>query len=147
MRIYVASSWRNIEQPEVVEMLRADGHEVYDFRRPHLGPGARGVGFHWRDIDPEWGAWTPEQFRDALTHPTARDGYMSDRAGMDWAECCVLVTPSGRSSHLEAGFMAGQGKPVIVLLRPGEPELMYDLLTTLCTTFGELLKAAAQVPA
>jgi hypothetical protein len=32
MKIYVASSWRNTYQPEVVQKLRAMGHQVYDFR-------------------------------------------------------------------------------------------------------------------
>ncbi len=30
MKIYVASSWRNQFQQEVVALLRAEGHEVYD---------------------------------------------------------------------------------------------------------------------
>ena len=42
-RIYVASSWRNKYQPEVVAALRKAGHEVYDFRNPKDNPG----GFHW----------------------------------------------------------------------------------------------------
>ena len=46
-KIYVASSWRNPYFPEVVEALRAAGHEVYDFRNPPHG----GAGFHWTDID------------------------------------------------------------------------------------------------
>lgn len=29
MKIYVASSWRNLAQPGVVTMLRKTGHEVY----------------------------------------------------------------------------------------------------------------------
>ena len=33
MKIYVAASWRTETQPEVVDALRANGHEVYDFRR------------------------------------------------------------------------------------------------------------------
>ena len=33
-RIYVASSWRNKYQPEVVAALRKAGHGVYDFRNP-----------------------------------------------------------------------------------------------------------------
>ena len=37
MRIYVASSWRCEFQPEVVQKLRALGHEVYDFRGPGDG--------------------------------------------------------------------------------------------------------------
>lgn len=37
MKIYVASSWRNERQPEVVEHLRSFGYEVYDFRNPAPG--------------------------------------------------------------------------------------------------------------
>lgn len=33
-KIYVASSWRNPYQPEVVAALRKTGYEVYDFRNP-----------------------------------------------------------------------------------------------------------------
>lgn len=33
-KIYVASSWRNQHQPQVVSFLREQGHEVYDFRHP-----------------------------------------------------------------------------------------------------------------
>lgn len=36
-KIYVASSWRNSHQPAVVQALRADGHDVYDFRNPAPG--------------------------------------------------------------------------------------------------------------
>lgn len=32
--IYVASSWRNPYYPEVVNRLKAEGHDVYDFRNP-----------------------------------------------------------------------------------------------------------------
>ena len=44
-KIYVASSWRNKYYPEVVQALRAAGHEVYDFRNPPHG----GNGFRWTD--------------------------------------------------------------------------------------------------
>lgn len=56
MRIYVASSWRNAFQPSVVDALRADGHDVYDFRHPPTdGDGADG--FSWREVDPTWQDW------------------------------------------------------------------------------------------
>ena len=145
MRLYVASSWRNEQQPVLVELLRAAGHEVYDFRHPHLGPGKRGMGFHWSAIDPYWESWSAWQFRDALTHQVAVDGFSSDRAGMEWAEVGLLLLPCGRSAHLEAGWMAGRGKPVFGLLMdygPDDPpELMYGLLDQLCVTDGELLSA------
>ncbi len=57
MKIYVASSWRNTRQPEVVEALRARGHEVYDFRHP--APGNEG--FSWKAIDGGWQSWSSEQ--------------------------------------------------------------------------------------
>ena len=142
-RLYVASSWRNMHQPGIVALLREAGHEVYDFRSPHLGPGKRGVGFQWASIDPGWQHWTVYQYRDALRVPEAQDGYLADLAGMEWADACVLVLPSGRSSHSEAGWMAGRGKRVIVHIpEPVEPELMYLLFDALTLNDGELLKEA-----
>jgi hypothetical protein len=44
-RIYLASSWRNPHQPMLVDLLRKDGHEVYDFRNP---PNLNG--FAWPQI-------------------------------------------------------------------------------------------------
>ena len=142
-KIYLASSWRNAEQPLMVEFLRAAGHEVYDFRHPHLGPGKRGVGFQWSRVDPAWESWTSEQYRDALKHPEACDGFAADLAGMQWADTCVLLLPCGRSAHTEAGWMAGQGKEVLAVLRPGEPELMYGLFDRLVISDEELIGALA----
>nr|DAI36486.1 MAG TPA: Nucleoside deoxyribosyltransferase [Caudoviricetes sp.] len=45
-KIYVASSWRNQHQPQVVSFLREQGHEVYDFRHP-----AGKTGFQWSQIE------------------------------------------------------------------------------------------------
>jgi hypothetical protein len=135
VKIYVASSWRNAHQPSVVEHLRSAGHEVYDFRNPPHGDS----GFAWSDIDPDWQTWTPKQWREALKHPLAVDGFKSDRDGMEWAEACVLVLPSGRSSHLEAGWMIGKGKRCAVFApEPVEPDLMVGLCDGFVTTFDEL---------
>ena len=144
-RIYVASSWRNPEQPELVEVLRSAGHEVYDFRHPNLGRG-NDDGFRWSEIDEAWEQWTPAAYREALYHPVAEEGFGADFDAMQWADTCVLLTPSGRSAHLEAGWMSGAGKHVLVLLRPGEPELMYRLLGALCLTPAELLEEIEQLP-
>lgn len=123
MKIYVASSWRNEQQAVVVRALREFGHEVYDFRNPPLGDR----GFHWSDISAKWQAWTPAEFQAALSHPIAVAGYQSDQDGMVWADACVLVMPCGRSAHLEAGWFVGAGKPCLILLSNGDPELMYKM--------------------
>lgn len=124
MKIYVASSWRNSYQETVVAELRNNGHEVYDFKNPPHGDG----GFAWSDIDPNWQNWNTEQYNRALKHPIAQKGFNSDFDGMKWADCCVLVLPSGRSANTEAGWMKGVGKKVFVFSPVAqEPELMYAL--------------------
>lgn len=149
LRVYVASSWRNPYQPEVVRALRADGHEVYDFREP--APG--NVGFSWSQLDsslpvgPADLVLPAEQIREMLDHPVADDGFALDMGALNWCEACVLVLPCGRSAHLEAGWAAGHGKVTVALLDDGEPDLMWKMLDHLCVRLYEvrnvLLAAAA----
>lgn len=135
MKIYVASSWRNEQQPAVVVALRKIGADVYDFRNP--APG--NTGFHWSEIDPEWKTWNPNTYREALQSPIAREGFNRDAKALEACDICVLVLPSGRSAHIEAGFAAGMGKVLITLLAPGEPELMYLLGQFICVELSEVV--------
>ena len=122
MRIYVASSWRNILQPYIVGLLRGLGHDVYDFKNP--GPGK--VGFSWAEIDGDWKYWTPAEYREALQHPIAAAGYKSDIDALRACDACVLLLPSGRSASWEFGYAMGQGKRgVVAQFCTVEPELMY----------------------
>jgi len=135
-RIYVASSWKNPLQPEIVAALRAAGHHVYDFRNPRPGDH----GFHWSEIDPYYRSWTPADYRRALAHPLAQASFESDSAAIDWADLCVLVLPCGRSAHLEAGYCVGAGKPLFILmLENQERELMYKFATAICLDVDDLL--------
>ena len=138
-KIYVASSWRNALQPSIVRLLREAGHEVYDFRNP--APGQHG--FAWSEVNPNWLAWTPEQFVHDLYagNPAVERGFAFDKDALDWADTCVLVLPCGRSAHLEAGYAAGQGKLTLFYLHPDkfEPELMYLLGHGCVTSPTELL--------
>lgn len=135
MKIYVASSWRNLLQPAIVHLLRRCGHDVYDFRNPAPGVG----GFGWSEIDPNWKAWTPEQYRDALQHPIAERGWTHDIEALRSCDACVLVLPSGRSASWEFGYAMGQGKrAAVVMLEAQEPELMYrgaEILSSLDEVF------------
>lgn len=135
MKIYVASSWRNDYQQEVLKKLREAGHEVYDFKNP-----PNSIGFKWSDIDPDWENWTNEQYREALKHPIAERGFSNDFNGMQWADCCVMVMPCGRSAHAEAGWMQGNGKFTIVLQpKEAEPELMYKLFELVTDDLSEVI--------
>lgn len=130
MKIYVASSWRNILQPAIVVMLRRCGHEVYDFRNP--APGNNG--FSWRSIDPNWERWTPDENRKGIEHPIAKAGFDLDMNALRECEACVLVLPSGRSASFEFGWAIGAGKRgAVVMFESCEAELMYrgnPILTT-----------------
>ncbi len=135
MRIYVASSWRNQRQPSVVIELRKDGFEVYDFREPAPGLG----GFSWSEIDPDWKQWTTTEMVRAYQHPIARRGFALDMAALALCDACVLVMPCGRSAHLEAGLVLGNGKWVAVLQEEkAEAELVYAACSLVTSSLDEV---------
>lgn len=140
-KIYVASSWRNPTQPDVVAALRLDGHLVYDFRNPCAG----NKGFAWSEIDPEWKAWKATDYVRLLDHPIAKAGFASDFHAMKWADTFVLVLPCGRSAHLELGWACGQGKQTLIITRDGEePELMAKMCDNICTSLDEAREVLAR---
>lgn len=127
-KIYLASSWRNEYQPEILALLRTYGFQVYDFRNPQTGgpPESHDYvvpkeGFSWKQTDPGWGRVTPDiiqRYKKMLEHPVAKQGFNADFRAMKWADTCVLLLPSGRSAHLEAGWMSGSGRRLVVYMPP-----------------------------
>lgn len=143
MKLYVASSWRNPRQPEIVEALRAAGHEAYDFRNPPSGSG-----FSWSQIDPAWASWSVSAYARALEHEIAQAGFDSDFNAMKWADAGVLVLGSGRSAHLEAGYFVGAHKPLVVILDENEfkdgaghsvIELMYKMANAIVVNVDQAI--------
>lgn len=119
-RLYVASSWRNKEQPHVVSTLRADGHEVYDFRAPFNGV----PGFAWSEVKNQ-----PDQVALAADYPVshidmgARHGaLMAARPALaerlhdpDWpgdAKVAGWWLWPGRSPHAREGGRGRDGSHV-----------------------------------
>lgn len=144
--IYLASSWRNEAQPEVLHALRMAGHETYDFRNPadnwrHPKAGDDSGGFRWSDIDPAWKQWTPWAFTQALDTGTADLGFSNDWRAMQYAEVGVLLLPCGRSAHIEAGYFVGHPAKSLHILVPElpEPELMYKMADGIHLTIESLL--------
>jgi len=96
MRIYVASSWRNLLQPAIVHALRRCGHDVYDFRHPKPGDD----GFRWTDVGAPGGYTHGQQiepaiYRQMLAHPRAAEGYASDISHVRDCDAVVAVLPFG----------------------------------------------------
>ena len=134
MKVYAASSWRNPYFDDIRQKMEEAGHEVYDFKCDSH--------FQWSEIDENWNNWTPGEYLPMLDHELAVTGFENDLQAMCWAEVCVLILPSGRSSHLEAGWFIGQDKPVIILLHEDgfEPELMYKMTHHVVTEYKQVLE-------
>ena len=143
LKIYVASSWKNKEfQQLVVKALREEGHEVYDFTNPYPGNN----GFSWTAIDPNWRNWTALQYREALKHPIAQEGFNNDMTALDECELCVLVMPGGRSAGWEFGWAMGAGKKSIVLWKDGEEaDLMFSSVDAIVIDVTGLLDAVHNI--
>lgn len=141
-KIYLASSWRNEMQPQMVRLLRSVGHDTYDFRHP--APG--NFGFHWSEVDCGWQQWTTQGYIEGLNHPVAVEGFANDFHAMSWADTCVLLLPCGRSAHIEAGWMKGAGKDLFIVLDPDEvvPELMYKMADGIFADLNELTERLAR---
>lgn len=145
MKIYLASSWRNPAQEQTLHALRDSGFVVYDFKNP--APDNKG--FSWSATGVrlnEEGKCSPMHLEGGLRRHKAQLGFKYDFDAMKAADACVLLLPSGRSAHLEAGWMAGAGKPVFVYAPAPvaamiEPELMYLCLDKEIITEFDSLRA------
>lgn len=146
-RIYIASSWKNKFQQQLVEELRKRGHKVYDFKHPY-----------GRNDVPVWESVSVTQnlrsayvekclkgkdFKRMLLDRQSIKRFEEHFAVMQDADTCILLLPAGRSSHIEAGHMNGIGKRVFVMDTSKEvtPELMYLALDDYFFDFEELYQA------
>lgn len=133
MKIYIASSWRNQYQSEVVQKLRALGHKVYDFRGPGDGWGGDGEGaggFAWSEVDSAWQSWPSDigRYLRGLEHPRAIEGFKRDMDALRACDACILVNPCGQSAHAELGWACGAGKLTAVYCPAiREPDLMVKM--------------------
>lgn len=130
MRIYVASSWRTTRHPEVVQALREAGHDVYDYRekgRNHVDLGLE------RD-------YSLVELRDLLTGHEVEDILDRDLHNLEEADALVLVLPSGRSAHWEAGSASGFGIVTCLLWEPCEPEFIYGTFDIVANDIQDIIE-------
>jgi hypothetical protein len=150
-KIYIASSWRNMVHAKVVDMLREAGHAIFDYRNPPDFP-VLPKGYPkrvWSAVDPVdpigWEEWSIERFVEELDNPIVRQGYERDMEGLKWCDTLILLLPSGRSAHLEAGYAVGQGKELLIVLNSEDPrfapELMYLMATRVLKDVKDIISA------
>lgn len=142
MKIYMASSWKNEKVVKAVtNILRETGFDVDNFTDNANG---RFV-FHYLEI----GEIHTLNAISFLKDERAQKAFQEDKKWLDWADVVVLVLPAGRSAHLEAGYIKGQGKHLVILspygFPSGEFDVMYGFADLLTTQTSEVMAFLANV--
>lgn len=125
MKVYVAGSFNHQSLCRMVTTVcRAVGHTVYLFCEPstqtyHLSKDIRELG----DAKQLTG-------QTALLNTTVQRIYELNSEELFKADAVVVVLPSGRSAHLEAGWAKGKGRPIYVYgeMKAGEWDAMYCMV-------------------
>jgi hypothetical protein len=160
-KIYIASSWKNKDKVRALAgKLRSLGHEVFDFTDRENRP----KGTDWFNCPADKWDGPPlatMEYKAFLKFATSQHIFTADMSGLHWADTVILYLPSGRSSHMEAGWGAGAGKDLFILgdLPLGEFDSLYflakecyheaelpALLETLANPFGKVVCAWCQSP-
>ncbi len=139
MKIYIASSWKNeIELKQIAQILRNKGHMVDLFCETTNSRTA----FHWSCFVEKEEDLIKYDATSFIKEEKVQKAFIQDKAWLDWAECCILVLPSGRSAHLEAGYAKGQGKKLYILggFEKGEFDVMYGFADILTDNINDIIQ-------
>ncbi len=117
--IYLIGSLRNPDVPKLGNLLRAQGHEVFD---DWFGAGPE-ADDHWQKHETQRGT----SYYDALHGYAAENVFNFDEFHLRRCDTVVLVMPAGKSGHLELGFAIGCGKRGFVAFDrvPDRWDIMY----------------------
>ncbi len=134
MKIYLIGSLRDKRIPEIANELREKtGHEVFD---DWFAPGPR-ADDHWKEYETARG----RSYKEALKGYAATHIFEFDKKHIEDSDIGVLTLPSGKSAHLELGYMLGQGKLGYVLMdEPDRYDVMYQFATGIAFNMEELLR-------
>lgn len=132
--VYVIGSLRNREAViGVGNRLRAEGIEGFD---DWIAPG--------EEADDKWKEYSEargQSYLDALQGWSARHVFEFDKYHLDRCDAAILICPSGKSCHLEFGYVIGSGKPGFVLLdTPDRWDVMYQFSTSIHVGQDEMIK-------
>jgi nucleoside 2-deoxyribosyltransferase len=121
-KIYLASSWKMAETIiELKNALENEGHEVDAF----CDESGDRISFNWSKLGDI--PYADLDAIDMMKHSRVIDAFNEDKKWLDWADTVILVLPSGRSAHLEAGYAKGSGKNLLIYggYEKGEFDVMY----------------------
>jgi hypothetical protein len=134
MIIYLVGSLRNPEIPKYADMLRREGHEVFDDWFA-AGPIADDS---WQEYEKTKGV----HYDEALKSWAAQHVFEFDKHHLNRCDAVVLVMPAGKSGHLELGYAVGIGKKAYVLFdrEPDRWDVMYAFANGVAFDMPTLIK-------
>lgn len=138
--IYLIGSLRNPNVRELANQLRELSFDVFDDWHS-AGPQADDI---WQEYEQQRG----HSYLQALQNLPAQHAFGFDLKHLQRADIGVMLMPTGKSCHLELGYMLGQGKLGYVLFdkEPERWDLMYRFATGLfmdrASLFAELKSIA-----
>lgn len=133
-QIYLIGSLRNPNVPIVANKLRLEGFEVFD---DWFAPGPNADDY-WRDYEKGRG----HTYEEALKGWAGKHIYEFDKYHIDRSDIGVMLMPTGKSGHLELGYMIGCGKPAFICFQE-EPErwdVMYQFAAGVAFSEENLLE-------
>ncbi len=132
---YLIGSLRNTFVPQISKELRTTGVEIFD-NWISVGPQADDF---WKEYEQSKGL----SYLEALDGYSAKHVYNFDKYHLDRSDFGVLVCPSGKSCHLELGYLIGQGKPGYILLDTEDIrwDVMYQFATCVFDKLSDLKEA------
>lgn len=131
IKIYLIGSLRNPEVPKLAEKIRELGFEVFDDWYA-AGPEADDK---WRDYEKA----RSHTYKEALKGYAADHVYKFDLKHLNECDIAVLHLPTGKSGHLELGYVIGKGKIGYILLdNPERWDVMYLFAHGVFHSFEEL---------
>jgi len=117
MRIYIATAGDSHVYRALLVALRRAGHQPYDCMHP--APGS-----------------DPTRPPD---NPEARDS--EDWNALIECEACVLLLPADNLGYLEAGFAAGDRRPLYIIgVEKSIPSILHDMCTKVFLDSSELIE-------
>ena len=138
MKIYIASSWKN-EQAVLylAKYLRDRGYEVDAFADTSTGRYVFNIS--------EIGNPKKIDTREFMGDKRTIKAFYEDKKWLDWCDCCLMVLPAGKSTHLEGGYAKGRGKKLIIFAMrgfvKGEFDVMYKFADVYTDDFGAVIES------
>lgn len=131
--IYLIGSLRNPKIVEITKKLQEAGLDVFS---EWYGAGER-ADDHFKEYHSALG----RSYLEALQTDAAKTIFEFDKKHIDEADTVILVSPAGKSGHLELGWALGQGKQGYYLLDdPDRWDIMLQFCTGIFTDLDELIR-------